>query len=826
MTKGDHLLYEAERYIRGGLSIIAVDDQKKAVAPWKAFTTDLPTLIAIEEMIKKGGTGLAVICGPVSGGLEVLDFDLKYSIDPDLYDKWRAMIPLDILYRLRIIKTRSAGFHVYYRCEVVDGNKKLAQRPATAEEIALNPHDKVKVLIETRGHGGYVVAPPSEGYSVHNDVPIGVLTIAERELVLEAARSFNEMFKEERPKAPSTGTGYITSPLDAYNVTENYFEVLSAHGWRVVKEDPARVYWKRPGDSKAAFSANFHKEKRLFKVFSTSTEFDIDKAYSPSAIFAILEHAGDYSAAAKALLKQGFGKRLTDRNIDRAVEKKIEGIVHKFWEVEVVNGKQKIDVKLVSLVRFLNYHGGFTGYRYNDEAANILVQLHDGIVREVDIYEVKQFLLDWAEENLPGDFEGINADTLLNYLFDNHLQNFSKNFLEFLPRTPLNFLKDTLNEAFFPFRNGVVRVARPHTRFEGGRLTDDPGGISFVEYGRLRDAEGMSYVIWKSQMIDRNIDLDPSFIDNPDRDNIDFCEFVKKVSGDSLEHFAYFITAIGYLLHKYKDPKNPFAIILGESSENEAEGGGTGKGLFMKAIKQLIPTEIFDGKQFHPGKSFAFQRVTLDTRIIAIEDARKGFKFEELYSIITEGIQVEKKNQKEFFIPYADAPKVVISTNYNLSDEGNHAKRRQRVLEFSNYFSPDHTPYDEFKRMFFEEWDADEWNRFFNFMFFCCHEYLRLGVVRVEQSEANKVKNVRLLYGEDLLMFVQSKMDQGGIKDEFIQTLFRDYELRYGVSKYMNKDRFSKGVAYIADVFGYRFDRGRGRIDGVQSRTISVTKLL
>ena len=55
-------------------------------------------------------------------------------------------------------------------------------------------------------------------------------------------------------------------------------------------------------------------------------------------------------------------------------------------------------------------------------------------------------------------------------------------------------------------------------------------------------------------------------------------------------------------------------------------------------------------------------------------------KFEELYSNITEGITVEKKNLKEFFIPYKDSPKITISTNYVISDEGNHAKRRQKVL--------------------------------------------------------------------------------------------------------------------------------------------------
>jgi hypothetical protein len=55
---------------------------------------------------------------------------------------------------------------LYYRCDVIEGNQKLAQRPATAEEVKENPNEKVLVLIETRGEGGYVVAPPTDGYKL------------------------------------------------------------------------------------------------------------------------------------------------------------------------------------------------------------------------------------------------------------------------------------------------------------------------------------------------------------------------------------------------------------------------------------------------------------------------------------------------------------------------------------------------------------------------------------------------------------------------------------------------------------------------------------
>ena len=49
------------------------------------------------------------------------------------------------------------------RCSEFGSNDKLARRLATAEELAVNPDDKIKVIAETRGEGGFTVEPPSHG---------------------------------------------------------------------------------------------------------------------------------------------------------------------------------------------------------------------------------------------------------------------------------------------------------------------------------------------------------------------------------------------------------------------------------------------------------------------------------------------------------------------------------------------------------------------------------------------------------------------------------------------------------------------------------------
>jgi hypothetical protein len=170
-----HLIEEAKRLLNNGLNAIAVDEFKRATSPWRDFAKEnISEKTLINQIESYKSKGIAVICGAVSGGLEVIDFDLKNDLTGDLYQRYCALIPEDLLAKLHIVKTRSGGYHFYYRCEVIEGNKKLAARPATEKELKDTPHQKQFVLIETRGQGGYVVAPPSEGYAIEqeNEIPL------------------------------------------------------------------------------------------------------------------------------------------------------------------------------------------------------------------------------------------------------------------------------------------------------------------------------------------------------------------------------------------------------------------------------------------------------------------------------------------------------------------------------------------------------------------------------------------------------------------------------------------------------------------------------
>lgn len=268
--------------------------------------------------------GVGLVCGAISGNVEVVDVDCKYDLTGTLFDRFKKAIhkaDKTILPLLTVQKTRSGGYHLIYRCELRSGNRKLAQRHATEDEMNWG-ESKRKVLIETRGDGGYIAIWPTEGYEViFGDLKdIKEITPEQRNTLHMVATDFNEVVEEyvaPKPKAQVSGL----TPLDDYDHRGDCVELLKQHGWTYVGKKGPKLLLKRPGSTTAPWSGNFDTERNWFTVFSTSTEFEEMQAYKPSAVFAILEHQGDFNAAAKDLYDQGYGERVKREESSKPHEK-------------------------------------------------------------------------------------------------------------------------------------------------------------------------------------------------------------------------------------------------------------------------------------------------------------------------------------------------------------------------------------------------------------------------------------------------------------------------------------------------------------------------
>jgi len=189
-------------------------------------------------------------------------------------------------------------------------------------------------------------------------------------------------------------------------------------------------------------------------------------------------------------------------------------------------------------------------------------------------------------------------------------------------------------------------------------------------------------------------------------------------------------STIGFLLHAHKNLSYCPAVILNDEVISDNPEGGTGKGLFMNALSQMKKVVTIDGKSFTFERSFAYQLVSADTQILVFDDVKKHFDFERLFSVVTEGLTLEKKNKDAIKIPFSKSPKIAITTNYAIKGAGNSFARRKWELELHQYYSKDFTPLDEFGKLMFGDWDDDEWCQFDNYMIGCLQGYLNTGLVK------------------------------------------------------------------------------------------------
>jgi hypothetical protein len=319
----------AKAYSRKGYSVIPTTSEKvPAIRNWGIWQTRPMTEEECEQHFKDC-YGIALLMGGVKR-LTAIEFDLKYDLSADLFDRFKSTLPNELLKRMYVQTTKNRGFHFVFSSPVVEPNQKLASRHTTADEkhqtymhafqdpknkdkalkMALN--DKMRVLIETRGGsnaicGGYVLVAPTPGYE-HIHGKIQEISESDYHLILEAARSFNQVKEEKIDIRLDKYKEWELSPFADYNQRGDVLSVLFDSGWEECNNGYGKsVRLRRAGAVTSASSALFDPERRLFNCFSTSTSFDVNRSYSPTDIFIELECEGDLSVAFKKLITQGFG---------------------------------------------------------------------------------------------------------------------------------------------------------------------------------------------------------------------------------------------------------------------------------------------------------------------------------------------------------------------------------------------------------------------------------------------------------------------------------------------------------------------------------------
>lgn len=428
----------------------------------------------------------------------------------------------------------------------------------------------------------------------------------------------------------------------------------------------------------------------------------IDSAYSNTANFGTKYYEDEEKLQRiKDKFRQGVSKKeirsqLSDSGVDNEsidiIVNKIEKEQSKktFWEK---NEKGTIKIVHYSFKKFLEDNGF---YKYCPEGSKnyVFVKVTNNLIDHTSEKEIKDFILNYLID--------LDDISVYNYFAD-QVRFFREEFLTLLSTIDIYFIADTKDSAYLYYQNCAVKISK--------------GNIEPIDY---LDLGGY---VWKDHIIPRKFKI-------CDMHKCDYSVFIGNICGNNADRIKTMQSTIGFMMHGYKNLSYCPAVILNDEVISDNPEGGTGKGLFMNALNQMKKLVVIDGKAFAFEKSFPYQLVSADTQILCFDDVKKHFDFERLFSVVTEGLTLEKKNKDAIKIPFSKSPKIAITTNYAIKGTGNSFVRRKWEIELHQHYNKNFTPLDEFGKHFFADWNEDEWCLFDNYMTSCLQDFLSTGLVK------------------------------------------------------------------------------------------------
>jgi hypothetical protein len=469
-------------------------------------------------------------------------------------------------------------------------------------------------------------------------------------------------------------------------------------------------------DIKNEVERNTDDIKKAFKDIKNGIKFGIKSPFSKEIE---MQKHNDYLANLKSnkTTKNNTKKtkNLEAANLNEIVNKSTGEVTEInlpfcFWS-EIENNKTpQLKIVETQLYKYLANNGfGLVSNKIKDSVE--LCRILDKKVKIIDVNNLKNFVLNELE-NLPQQItNNFNKEQLhevlskqAKSLFDNSKYAINFQILD------IKLFKDSESASYYFFNNCYIEVIKD----------------SIIQ----KDYKDFDGLIWDSQVINHNFSILNNYNDYRDFEYTQFLYNLcsnKKTGELETQRLDALFCSIGYLMHTYRSRSNTRAVIYTEINEknNGYANGGTGKGLIFQGIRKLRKTTKIDGKKFNGKERFAMQNVEIDTQVVYIDDVNKEFVFDDLYSHISDGLEIENKNKKPIQLDYENSPKIAILSNHGIKGIGDSDKRRQYEMEIFSYYNSDLRPIDDFGRDFFNDWCEADYNKFYNLMLWIVKNYLK-----------------------------------------------------------------------------------------------------
>jgi hypothetical protein len=419
--------------------------------------------------------------------------------------------------------------------------------------------------------------------------------------------------------------------------------------------------------------------------------------------------------------------------------------------------------------RFLEVNNFFKNRPNENSTFNIIKK--NGIFLEIkDETEIKDYVLDYTLNNDLGK-------PVFNML-TSKASIFKRDFLSMIVSEDISILRDTKDLCYLFYQNGILEVSK--------------------HYQTLKSYDDFGVSIWKDQVIKRN------YIES-DHHQSEFRTFIWKISGENIDRYNSFQSVIGYLVHSYKSNGDNKAIVLNDEMISDEPNGRSGKGLFWNALKQMKKVQSIDGKSMSFQDKFMYDSIKTDCQVLVFDDVRKNFVFENLFSIITEGMNITYKGLNTIKLPIEDSPKILITTNYVLRGTGGSHDARKFEIELSTFFNANHTPIDFFGHMLFSDWDVLEWARFDCYMTECVKKYLSNGLMSYK-SISLPFKKFEVEITKELYESIESLKSGEWYESTWFYNFYESQLINKFDRNKKTKNMVTKFIKKYCDFFNYQYD--------------------
>lgn len=372
------------------------------------------------------------------------------------------------------------------------------------------------------------------------------------------------------------------------------------------------------------------------------------------------------------------------------------------------------------------------------------------------------------------EIHSFKPDQVSQYVWNKEVMLHDVNLLT--PPFTITFNKDsndydiTINDYSSPFLRFLINTSRTHWKVE------------------LEDRLDKTEEEYKVEYLDKN------------RWRLDGELLTQQEIWEQKQHLINKIFSIGYLLYRFKDPARAWCVFAmdNKSDEDGMSNGRSGKSLCYKILRKFMSSVTLPGRDKGLTENkHIYDRVTVHTDYILIDDASQYFDFGFFFDAVTGDINVNPKNNKSYEIPFEQAPKFCITSNFTLRKIDPSTEGRILYTVFSDYYHyqmeqseyrESRTVNDDFKKNLFSDYTVDEWNFDLNLFAQCVRFFLQVPSPMKINPPMDMVtkRNLRTAVGEEFLNWASVYFSkESGNTDKLIikKDAFEDFQKSTGSYK-------------------------------------------